>query len=311
MTQASQALRWQGGVFSALALAIALLSIFLPRLDSRLELVVVATLIFFLGIPHGALDTVYARRAYPIRSMRGWLAFSGVYMVMAAAVVGLWWRLPAVFLTGFLLVSAFHFSGDPVNGTPRLLRFWYGGAVMVLPAWLHEHEVAVLFGYLVPGDFPGQSAAFLNGLAAPWLVGLIISVVNRVRHDLLTSIEVMSMALLLVVATPLIGFTVFFCAMHSARHAVRTQKFAGERHFWWTAKQAIAPMLMVSFIVALSWKTVMAAPFDAAIVRLVFVSLAALTVPHMGLIERFRFAGAFVDFEKVKQGLKQKVAGLD
>ena len=295
--KSSQALRWQGGAFSALALVIALFSIFVTRLDSRLELGVVATLIFFLGIPHGALDTLYAQRAYPIRSASGWLVFSGVYMVMAAAVVGMWWLLPAVFLTGFLLVSAFHFSGDPVNGTPPFFRLWYGGAVIVLPALLHEHEVAVLFGYLVPGDFPVQSAAFLNGLAAPWLVGLVISILKNFRHDLLTSVEVIAMALLMVVATPLIGFTVFFCAMHSARHAVRTQKFAGEMSFWWTAKKALPPMLVFSLIVALSWNTVIAIPFDAAIVRLIFVSLAALTVPHMWLIERFRFARAFVDDE--------------
>ena len=293
----SRAVRWQGGAFSALALVTVLLSIFFTRLDSRLELGVVATLIFFLGIPHGALDTVYARRAYPIRSMSGWLVFSGVYMVMAAAVLGWWWLLPAAFLTGFLLISAFHFSGDPVNGTPLLFRLWYGGAVIVLPALLHEHEVALLFGYLVPGEFPVQSAAFLNWLAAPWLVGLVISIVKNSRHDILTSAEVTSMAWLMVVATQLIGFAVFFCAMHSARHAVRTQKFAGERSFWWVVKQSIPPMLMFSLIVAFSWNTVIAIPFDAAIVRLLFVSLAALTVPHMWLIERFRFDHAFVDNE--------------
>lgn len=293
-----QALRWQGGAFSALALLIAVFSIFSTWLDSRLELGVVATLVFFLGIPHGAFDTVYARRAYPIRSVGGWLLFGFLYTVAAAAVVGLWWLLPAVFLTGFLLVSAFHFSGDPISNTPALFRLWYGGAVVVLPALLHEREVAVLFGYLVPGDFSVQSAAFLNGLAAPWLVGLVISAARNFRHDLPTSVEIVSMALLMVAAAPLIGFTVFFCAMHSARHAVRTQKFAAEMSLWWTAKQAIPPMVMFSCIIAFSWSTVTVIPFDAAIVRLLFVSLAALTVPHMWLIERFRFARAFVDAER-------------
>lgn len=292
-----QALRWQGGAFSALALGIAVFSFFSTWLDSRLELGVVALLIFFLGIPHGAFDTVYAQRAYPIRSVGGWLIFSGLYLGAAAAVVGLWWLLPAVFLTGFLLVSAFHFSGDPISDTPALFRLWYGGAIIVLPALLHEREVAVLFGYLVPGDFSVQSAAFLNGLAAPWLVGLILSAAMNFRHDLPTSVEIVSMALLMVVAAPLTGFTVFFCAMHSARHAVRTQKFAAQMSLWWTVKQAIPPMVMFSLIVALSWNTVVVIPFDAAIVRFLFVSLAALTVPHMWLIERFRFARAFVDDE--------------
>ena len=286
----SQILRWQGGAFSVLALTIAFESLVLTRLDSRVELGVIVTLIVLLGVPHGALDTVFARRAYPIKSIGGWLVFGCVYMLIAAAVVGLWWLLPAVFLTAFLLVSAFHFSGDLVNGTPPLLRFWYGGAVIVLPALLHQSEVAVLFGYLVPGDFPVQSAVLLHGLAVPWLVGVSISVIINFRRDLLTSVEVLSMALLTAVATPLIGFTVFFCAMHSARHALQTQKFADQMSFWWVVKQAALPMAMLSFIIAVSWTTVSALPFDAAVVRLLFVSLAALTVPHMWLIERVRFS---------------------
>ena len=286
----SQILRWQGGAFSVLALTIAFESLVLTHLDSRVELGVIVTLIVLLGVPHGALDTVFARRAYPIKSIGGWLVFGCVYMLIAAAVVGLWWLLPAVFLTAFLLVSAFHFSGDLVNGTPPLLRFWYGGAVIVLPALLHQSEVAVLFGYLVPGDFPVQSAVLLHGLAVPWLVGVSISVIINFRRDLLTSVEVLSMALLTAVATPLIGFTVFFCAMHSARHALQTQKFADQMSFWWVVKQAALPMAMLSFIIAVSWTTVSALPFDAAVVRLLFVSLAALTVPHMWLIERFRFS---------------------
>ena len=288
----SQVLRWQGGAFSVFALTIAFLSLVLTRFDSRFELVVIVTLIVVLGVPHGALDTVFARRAYPIKSIGGWLVFSCVYLLIAASVVVLWWLLPAVFLAGFLLISAFHFSGDPVDDTPLLLRFWYGGAVIVLPALLHQSEVAVLFGYLVPGDFPVQISAFLHWLAAPWLVGLSISVVNNFRHDLLTSIEVLSMALLTTLATPLIGFTVFFCAMHSARHALRTQKFANQMSFWWIVKRAALPMAMFCFIIALSWTTVSALPFDAAVVRLLFVSLAALTVPHMWLIERVRFSKA-------------------
>ncbi|OYY97625.1 MAG: hypothetical protein B7Y42_07975 [Polaromonas sp. 28-63-22] len=302
--KASRALRLQGMVFSGLAGLFVIASFVLPRVDSRIEISVIATLIFLLGVPHGALDTIFARRLYPIRSMREWLIFSFAYVALAMAVVALWWLLPNVFLTAFLLVSAFHFSGDPVTGTPSLLRFWYGGAIIVLPTLIHENEVAVLFGYLVPGDFAMQSATVLHWMAVPWLIGLSIAVIWNLRRNLLTGVEVIAVALLVSVTTPLMGFTLFFCAMHSVRHTIRTQKFAGERSYLWILTQAILPMVFSALIAVAIWPTFGDTLFDAAVVQLLFVALAALTVPHMWLIERIRFSGEFRDLAPL--GIVQK-----
>ena len=289
----SSAFRWQSSSAIVLACAVALASIVFSRLDSRLELLIVLTIIFFFGIPHGALDTVLARQVYAIRNFSGWLVFSLAYLVIAAAVVGLWWLLPVVFLTGFLLISAFHFSGDLAAPTPPSVRFWYGGSIIILPALLHEHEIGVLFGYLIAGDFPSKLASLLHILAMPWLIGLTISCIMRLRREAMTSLETMSMGLLALVAPPLIGFTVFFCAMHSARHTIRTQNFAGEMGLWWVVKQAVLPMFAVAMIAAVLWPAFEKIPFDAAAVQFLFVSLAALTVPHMWLIERARALRAF------------------
>lgn len=291
----SQALRLQGAVFCGLAWMLVLVGIVLPPMDSRIEISVVVTLIFFLGVPHGALDTIFARRVYQIRSMSEWIIFIFAYVALAAAVVLLWWRLPNVFLAGFLIVSAFHFSGDPADGTPSLLRFWYGGSVIALPALIHEREVAVLFGHLVPSDFATQSAAFLHWMALPWLIGLCLTVLSDLRRNLMTSVEVISLALLVSVSTPLIGFTVFFCAMHSARHAIRTHKFAGEANFLWVLKQSVVPLSASALIAFALWPLASTLPFDSALVQFLFVGLAALTIPHMWLVERFRFSRGFMD----------------
>ena len=56
------ALRVQGIVFSAGALLVALGTLALGRLSPRLELIVVAVLIGVLGVPHGALDTIFAKQ---------------------------------------------------------------------------------------------------------------------------------------------------------------------------------------------------------------------------------------------------------
>ena len=287
------AISLQGAVFSGFALAVSLASIFLPRLEPRLELLVLVLLIFFLGVPHGALDTIFARQRFHLQSLRGWVIFSFGYVLLAACVVGLWWLFPAVFLTGFLLVSAFHFSGDLEKGTAGLLRLLYGGSVLVLPALLHEREVALLFGYLVAGDFAAQSASALHWLAGPWLLGLGVSFFWPVRAQRSTSVEVMSAALLATVAPPLLSFTVFFCAMHSARHALRTRNYAGGMSFVGLVKKSIPPMAACVAVGAGIWFGFDSMAFEVEIIRILFVALAALTLPHMVLIESVRLSGGF------------------
>ena len=287
------AISLQGALFSGVALTVSLASVALPRLQPRMELLVLVLLIFFLGVPHGALDTVFARQRFHLQTLRSWAIFSAVYVLLGAAVVGLWWQFPAIFLTGFLLISAFHFSGDPEKGSSRLLRFWYGGAVLILPALLHEPEVAALFGYLVAGDLSACTASALHWLAGPWLFGLIVTLFFQRRAHWLTSIEVMSATLLATLAPPLLSFTVFFCAMHSARHVLRTQDYAGGMPFTRLVKKSIAPMAACALVGAAVWMRIDSVAFEVEIFQILFVALAALTVPHMALIESVRMSGGF------------------
>lgn len=287
----SESLRRQGLAFSVLAGSLLLLIGIFPLWNSSVETVLLGTLIFVLGIPHGALDVIFAKRLYSLVSFGQWTVFCLAYVALAAAVVGLWWLFPAAFLLAFLLVSAFHFSGDLDHGTSVILRFWYAGSMLIFPAWFHEGNVARLFEALVAGDFAGQLANTLHGMALPWCVGLGVTLILQWRLNWVTSLEVFSVSLLATAAPPLLSFTVFFCAMHSARHALRTRAFATDMAWMDLLKKAAAPMVVCALAGWLLWPTLMGLPFDTAVVRILFVSLAALTVPHMVLIERVRLGG--------------------
>ena len=263
-TATRHALRQQGLAFCVLALVFVLLTAIFPVWNSALETAVLATLIFFLGLPHGAFDVIFAQRLFRLVSLGQWAVFCLAYVALAAAVVGFWWLLPSVFLTAFLLVSAFHFSGDLDVGTPAVLRFWYAASMLIFPAWFHEADVARLFGALVAGDFAGQMAGVLHSIALPWCAGLGIT---------------------------LVSFAVFFCLMHSARHALRTRAYAAELAWVELLKKAIAPMVVCALAAAVLWPSMKGLTLDTAIVRILFVALAALTVPHMVLIERVRLSG--------------------
>jgi len=287
----SRALRIQGAAFSVVALTLAAATAVLPRLDARVELLVVAAMIILLGVPHGALDTVFARQLYQVRTLRNWLGFGVLYGAPAAAVVALWLAVPTVFLLGFLLISVVHFSGDPEQGTRGPSRLLYGGAVIVLPTLLHANEVNGLFGLLAGPEAAARLTPWLASLAWPWLVALIASALLEARRSRQTGLELLAVAALATAAPPLVAFTVFFCGMHSARHILRTVAYAIPTAPWLLLTASLLPMALVLAISCIGWFFLADTPLDARLIQFVFVGLAALTVPHMALIERVRLSG--------------------
>lgn len=284
-------LQKQGLMFSVVALVIAAAGSLLPNANDPATLLMLAALITALGVPHGALDTLFARELHGVRSITGWCIFTLAYLAPAALVVVLWHYAPAVFLVGFLLVSGVHFSGDPAPGARYFTRIMYGGALILLPLLLHAAEVSALFAFLVGSDIAAPIVYWLGYLSWPWLVGTVIAVVSCLRADWLTALELASVALLALLAPPLLAFTIFFCGMHSARHILRTARHVGTATNYQLVRAAAAPLLgALATGAALLWY-LPASPIDARVTQLVFVGLAALTIPHMALVERIRLAG--------------------
>ena len=287
----NKALRIQGLLFCIVSLLLIPLALNLYHLEPQVQLLVMAAVIILLGVPHGALDTVFVQRAYRMSHVGSWAAFIVLYFVPVVAVVVLWSIAPLLFLAGFLLISIFHFSGDPVPGTPLVVRLLYGGAIVVLPTLWHADEVTMLFSLLV-GPAPASiMVSILSPLAWPWLVGLALAAMVACRRDGVAAGELAAVALLATVAPPLPAFTIFFCGMHSARHILRTVYYVGAEHWRVLLLAGGLPIIGIvgMFAVALLLPSVLA--IDVRVIRIVFVGLAALTVPHMAIVERIRFAG--------------------
>lgn len=288
----SAIIRVQGVVFSLGAWLLLLAGAVFPGADSRTQLLVSAVVILFLGVPHGALDTLYARPLYRLQSFGAWIVFGAAYVGLAALVVALWAMMPFAFLLGFLLVSAFHFSGDPAEGTPVVFRALYGGAIIVFPALRHEGQVTELFSFLAGIETAARLVEALHWIAFAWLFATLWAAALQVKKNLVTSLEMVSVAALAIFASPLVAFCVFFCGMHSIRHIVRTHDYSEKKSYLQLLQLALLPFLLTLAGASAGWYFLSDASFDGRVVQLVFVSLAALTVPHMLLVDRLRFFDA-------------------
>jgi beta-carotene 15,15'-dioxygenase len=284
-------LRIQGVVFIIIAGTVALAStLFLP-FEGETTLMVLAIFILLLGVPHGALDPVFAARIYTLRKPFSWACFVCIYLLLALSVVLLWRVAPLLFLSGFLVISLVHFSGDLIAGTVWPVRMLYGGAPIVLPTLIHAREVIQIFSFLID---PISAQILVHVLALcslPWLVALLLACVHQLRVNTLTAIEIAAVGMLAVSAPPLVSFTVFFCCMHSPRHLLRTLQHAPMYSGRRLCIIALGPLLGVGVLLLAGAALLTETAQDAKLIQIIFVGLAALTVPHMLLVERVRFYG--------------------
>lgn len=285
-----RAIQGQGYVFLGLAACTGAASCGLPRMSTRVELALLVGLIVLVGVPHGAVDPAYAAPSQRRAGWQTWAAFTARYLALAAAVLVLWLVWPAVALAGFLTLSVFHFSGDPAPGATMATRALQGAAVVVLPTLWHARETNALLAVLAGDSAAAWCLSVVRPLALPLVAALGVAAIVEVRRGRwLVAAEACAAAGVAIVAPPLLGFTIYFCGMHSARHLLRSAERAG---LSWRRLALLGGLPMFGTVVVslVALRLSAHVPMDVLAIRVVFIGLAALTVPHMLIVERARFA---------------------
>ena len=124
-------------------------------------------------------------------------------------------------------------------------------------------------------------------VASPWLaVGVAAVALLAQRHSRATAIELAAVAALALLLPPLVYFVVYFCALHSLRHLRIAVGEADASSRGPIAGVALLYTVLTLVLAALVWPWLAAAgtlvhTADAELLKLVFIGLAALTLPHM------------------------------
>ena len=274
------------GFGAASVLAIGMLAL-CSDLTSLPVLTLLAIGVGLLGLPHGALDPLIARQADLWSSPLGFLAFNLSYIMLAALTVTFWLLAPPFALAGFLLISAWHFAGDWFERSAPIARLSTGIALLCLPTILHGPVVEEIYTVLTGPSGPAlvKIQQVIVWIALLISAALIAPQYRQGRQKTLEIAAVFSVALIL---PPLIFFLIYFCGLHSPRHIFTHVRILSDAvHFkqialYFIAYTAGAIALLGGGYLALTAAEV---ALDAALLQLVFVGLAALTVPHMLVLE--------------------------
>ena len=261
--------------------AIAATLLVMPAPSAAMQTFALALGVALIGLPHGALDPLLARRAGLMSDWRAVILFHAAYLATVGLVLAFWFTAPVLALVIFLIYSAHHFAGDWLD-KPFAQRLAIGASVLSLPAMFHVSAVSDIY-VLLSGEAARQIAQAQLWLAPLWLLIISGSIIGFVWQK--QPWDALEIAILLIGALflpPLIFFLIYFCALHSPRHFLAIWRASANRRQ--AARIAgfytVASLLMVlAAILAFGPANEMIASMQKA----VFIGLAALTVPHMVL----------------------------
>ena len=246
--------------------------------DGRTAVTFLAVAVVTMGLPHGAIDAWYAeRRGFTGDGWQGSVVFYLWYTGLAVLTAVVWFLFPVFSLCVFLLISAWHFSGDWRDHLVSLERLAAGITLVSLPALFHPESVQVLYSALT-GEPSSTIVVAQSFSAVVFGVFLFLSILYRAPRQPQFLFE---SSILLVCAwalPPITFFLVYFCGLHSVRHLLRVLKGAGYR----VGLSAFLHTLLAVLIAMTAWIIFPAhIEIEQLLLGTVFIGLASLTVPHM------------------------------
>ena len=248
--------------------------------------------IVLIGLPHGALDGAVAMHLGLVDKFSTMARFVIIYVGLAGLVVGAWIIAPSLSLIVFLTISMLHFGAGDARHGEGILRFAetlaHGGLAIVGISQFHRSEADEIFYYLINQDTAMVWLA-INVLTVAVIVA-IIACVSQAAKDVkwsATTLELLILGILYALVPPLLGFAIYFCLVHSARHFRRILSTIKATVDFSNIKNQTILFTTASWIAAgiAFWMFADFADPGPTVLRITFIGLAALTVPHMLLID--------------------------
>ena len=256
-----------------------------------IELIIAATFITFLGLPHGALDPLVAYQHGLIGRASHWVYFLIAYIGSCLLGLLFWYLSPVSALVLFLSYSAVHFGRD-WSGSTSLGGSPYGCLVLGLPAIFHPAEIQDIY-LMLTSEPTSASVLMLNRGFLLFGGGYLVMTMLFRQFKSLTRyawLELIALASCAYLCIPLWYFVIFFCALHSPRHLI-AELGALSRP---SKMKAVAVMTVFTLItvgcIALfgAQLRVSLNEIETFTYQAIFIGLAVLTIPHMFLMEWVR-----------------------
>ena len=249
--------------------------------------------VVFIGLPHGAMDGALAAHFGWMESKKKAASFLLGYVAMAALVVGFWFVAPAISFVIFLAISMFHFGKGDVNDSNKqftaIESLARGGLVIAGISQFHAADADSIFVALVGSDTE-LVWLFLDAALAITIACCGITLATKKGEERGRFFgEIAGLTLIFGILPPLVGFSIYFCLIHSMRHFATMKAMLADTisklQITRTTVLFSAMCWAVGLIILAQQSSNVGV--EPALLQVVFIGLAALTVPHMMLVDGY------------------------
>ena len=270
---------------------------------SGLEIICLLSISIF-GVPHGAFDYEFIKRASKGRD-HVFVMMIAAYMTLVVLSFLLWFVVPTFSILLFLLISTYHFgAADALNygvgsKNPKYLiicsTIMQGGLITILLPLLHWASISQYFDELQSDHETVLIWLMLGGFC--WAISALIVSVNLFQNSQLEKLIAISLICLSVWAMePLLFFTLFFCCSHAWSHYKKSKQCLSAEGSFPSASFFVITVL-AWILIAIVGLGVMPVSEDVlwfttnpSLLRGVFATLFALTVPHILVVDFLVFS---------------------
>ena len=247
--------------------------------------------VVFIGLPHGAMDGALAMHFGWTKGPTATVLFLLSYVGLAGLVVVLWALAPVLTFTAFLAISIVHFGRGDSSSLPAsqtvIESLARGGVVIGGISQLHRESVNEIFQNLVGLD-TSLIWLFLNAVVVLTAACVVVTMLFKdtgARRSF--AIELGALCLVFLTAPPLLGFALYFCFVHAVRHASSMGALMQSTVSRFSIAKTTMALSLLTWGVGLVVLVQQTATLDMepALLRVVFIGLAALTVPHMVMVD--------------------------
>ena len=247
--------------------------------------------VIIIGVPHGGLDAAIARQKGWPQSSAHYLVFHLSYLVLSILIMYLWYLFPLISLIVFLLLSGVHFGLSDLIVEKKInisTIVAHGGLVPIVIPYLNQNDVLEIFTILAGEYSAAYILVLMQYLILPWLIcfALYTYYIVTKKEKIRPFINLIILIIVSFLCPPLVSFSVYFCVFHSPGHMMKILNNLDNSD----RKRAVIEAIIysvITFIIMIFGVVLLVDNFhiSESIIIIVFIGLAALTFPHMILVD--------------------------
>ena len=254
-------------------------------------------MILILGVSHGALDNFRGKNLFqPILKKNWFIFFYPGYILLSLMVIFCWTIFPAITLLLFLVVASYHFGEEDLRFFFKGRGFLFNlvsflkGALIITLSFHYSHENTVIFfEYLmVPQIEYEKLTEFKSLLFSANLIFLIISLIYLLRKKInklvLILFEIIFILLSFMYLPLILAFSMYFCFLHSSKHIIGLARELDSQNTGNGLKLFIVkatPLTLLTAVFAFLSLYFLDQNINENIIKVIFIGLASLTLPHI------------------------------